>query len=304
MNRPLSALSACAVALCVAASAHAESRLQFGASGFLDAFDAFINQQESLRLAPGVGDDVADIAIDFSSSAADELPAANDADRAVRPLTLSSGRGFTPRAATLSNGRNQRLFVPSGGPRVSSAVTPRRADAHIAFSYTPAGSTNPLRDSFGIALVSSVSVEQDKLVGVAFNDGLSTPLERRSYNVGLNIGYWGFNLDASIVSQAGGLEAAYEGFDVGLSYRWSSWSTRLAVGEYSRRTDLGGDTLAVAENPDNDFYTLELGAAYDLNEALRFSGGVKLFEYGDSFGLDEQAVERSQMVFLGTKLSF
>ncbi len=229
-----------------------------------------------------------------------------EAEREDPDLTLNLGtaRGatFTPRFGAAPAGANAGIdsFLMPGEAWLLSSFTPRHANAHISLTYGR-NDQESARKALGIELSSSIRVRQVDMPGVAASPSLADALSRQQYNVGLNIGYLGFNLGASLRSEMGEFSDGFKGYDVGLSYRGSSWSTSLSVGEYSRRySHLFSDT----EDLENTYYAFELGASYSFSRAFSLTGGFRHFEYGRGNLLDADAAPRSQIFYLGTRLSF
>lgn len=206
---------------------------------------------------------------------------------------------FTPRAATLGAGFDS-LLAPSRSDTLLIDFTPRSANAHVGLSYLGTDD-EAAKPSLDIALTSRLSVTTTDTFSAASESSLAGLLDRRSYNVGLNIGYSGFNLGASVMREEGGLLANYEGYDVGLSYSGSSWSTSLLFGEYTRRQ---GGLLFGLEGFDNDYYSVELGASFRLSPVFSLSGAVRYFDYGANFWLDPEAEPRSGVLYFGTNVNF
>jgi hypothetical protein len=221
-------------------------------------------------------------------------------------LTLNLGTArsatFTPRSGFAPAGANEGIdsFLMPGEAWLLSTFTPRYANAHISLTYGRKDEESA-RKALGIELSSSLRVRQMDMPGLAASPSLAEALSRQQYNLGLNVGYLGFNLGASLRSEMGEFSDGFKGYDVGLSYRGSSWSTSFSVGEYSRRySHVFSDT----EDLENTYYAFELGASYSFSRAFSLTGGFRHFEYGRSNLLDTEAAQRSQIFYLGTRLSF
>ncbi len=216
------------------------------------------------------------------------------------PSLSSDITTFTPRGVTMPQGRPADSIFPDE-TGVLNSFTPRQAAVNIGINLGSDAGEQEKRQSFQISLSSTVAVQPVNLSGLFNQNLLGQNFNRQSMNLGLNVGYLGFNLGAFLVRESGGLTPGYEGLDVGLSYQGSSWSTTLSIGEYNRRLNgLITSPLGLDEN----FYALQFGAAYYLSPALRFSGGVRFFEYGPNFGLTPDLASRSQLFYLGTNLNF
>lgn len=217
-------------------------------------------------------------------------------------LSTAGNPTFTPRSGVALAGANEGIdgFLMPGEDWLLSTFTPRYADAHVSLTYGR-NDLEGTRKALGIELSSSLRMRQLDMPGVAASPSLSAALSRQQYNVGLNVGYLGFNLGASLKSEMGEFSDGFRGYDVGLSYRGSSWSTSLSVGEYSRRySHVFSDT----EDLEDNYYAFELGASYSFSRAFSLTGGFRHFEYGQSNLLDAEASPRSQIFYLGTRLSF
>ncbi len=209
--------------------------------------------------------------------------------------TLST---FTPRGGLLSN--DSQSLASAGEPWTLGSFTPRNADAYVSLRYG-GGADNEEGNALDIELSSSIRVQTVDVPGAVNNQSLAEAFNRQVYDVGLDIGYGGFNLGASLRSERGAFSDGVVGFDVGLSYSWSSWSTSLLVGEYSRRYN---HIFPGQEDAQSNFYAVEIGASYRLNPALRFTGAFRYFGFQDPVLLDPTAPPRSQMFYLGTNLNF
>lgn len=233
-----------------------------------------------------------------------------DAEEDQPELTLNFGAAqnapFTPRFGKLHDGMSSGIesFLTPGEAWLLSTFTPRYADAHISLTYGR-NDEESARKALGIELSSSLRMRQVNMPGVAASPSLAEALSRQQYKVGLNIGYLGFSLGASLRSEMGefndGFNNGFKGYDVGLSYRGSSWSTSLSVGEYSRRNS---HLFAATQDLEKTYYAFELGASYSLSRAFSLTGGFRHFEYGRGNFLEDQETPRSQIFYLGTRLSF
>ena len=228
--------------------------------------------------------------------------AGQDAPELSLNLGTSRSATFTPRFGRVPLGANEGIesFLEPGEAWLLSTFTPRYANAHVSLTY---GRTDEesARKALGIELSSSLRVRQVDMPGVAASPSLAEALGRQQYKIGLKIGYLGFNLGASLRSEMGEFSDGFKGYDVGLSYQGSSWSTSLSVGEYSRRyAHIFSDT----EDLENKYYAFELGASYSFSRAFSLSGGFRHFEYGSSNLLDADGAARSQIFYLGTRLNF
>ena len=185
-----------------------------------------------------------------------------------------------------------------GDDWLRNSFTPRQADAHLSFGYKPGDEEGT---KLGIGLSSSVQVEEVGMPGVVNNPSLNSAMNRQTYRLGLNIGYSGFNIGATIREDQSVYADTTSGYGVGLSYTGASWTTSLNVGEYSRKyknlfTSFG-DSKA-------NFQTVEIGASYRLNRTFSFSGGMRYlsFDAKNDYSLFDRP--EAQVFYLGTNFNF
>ena len=141
------------------------------------------------------------------------------------------------------------------------------------------------------AITDSILGETRQTVG----DGL----EVRDINLGLRVGYSGFNIDATLLTHDSAFAQDGTGFEAGLSYETGGFAARLSARQYREGLDLLG-----FENEFRKFVSFELGARYKLNDDLGFTGGVRLFRADDHWMTDPALGEGSQMIYLGGSLRF
>lgn len=218
----------------------------------------------------------------------DTAPAA---DRADGDENLSE---FTPRAGAVEG-----LSAPD--PVTDSLLftgfTPRHLATSLSFNYGDDGEAER-EEGINVTLSSRIST-QDTLPGEALGGTyLNGMLPYQAYNLGLNIGYQGFNLGATVRNEESPFLSGIRGYDVGLSYSWSSFSTSLLLGEYSRQRNL----LSLADN--SSFYALEFGASYRLSRAFRVRGGFRYITFEDEMIANPLLQPNSQLFYLGTNLNF
>ncbi len=303
MKREKHLILATVVAVMLAGPAAAQEGPRFGAGGVLQSLDLFADQRATLD---GKRNRDSGLSVDFSfhGEARNREPGflyLQDGDETA-PLAevpvAPPPAAFTPRLSAL--GGLDRGFDAAGRSRAGSTFTPRYAGAEITLRVTPSRNL-PANRSVDLKVSSSFMVENqlgDMALGGLDRSGF-TPFDRRSRNLGVSLAYLGFTLGASMTRESGGLEGDYEGVDLGLGYAWSAFSTEISVGEYSR-----SDGFALGVGREQDFYKLELGAAYALSERIRFSGGVRLFDYSNRFGPGRESIDRAGVLFLGTRLNF
>ncbi|UTW55449.1 porin [Kordiimonas sp. SCSIO 12610] len=130
------------------------------------------------------------------------------------------------------------------------------------------------------------------------NYDLSDPFADRSYNVGLSVGYSGFNLNASVIREESLWNGGTEGFGVGFSYTGSRWTAKLSLSEYKEGTDLQG-----INNEVRNFVSVELGASFELSRRFGLLGGIRYYDQRNSY-LSQSDFGSAQTFFLGGRLKF
>lgn len=192
--------------------------------------------------------------------------------------------------------RTARSTQTGGDIRVNTTPAPvpsrttRSATVERRFSFTPAG-----------------HIGDPKAVLIGVSSRVSDPATRRSaglgtdlYDVGLSVGYRGFELATTYSRVDDRKMLSGESVDLGVSYGGKDWRTGLHVGgeEYGidRPSPLGLDRS----------YSVELGGSYLLTPRLSVLGGVKYsISYASEELLDVQdAEQRNSAVFLGTRIDF
>lgn len=146
---------------------------------------------------------------------------------------------------------------------------------------------------FEVALQSGYSVARNLLM-----DNQDPAMMDQQFNLGLSLGYSGFNVDANIVQQTNALSSDYSGYDVGFSYRTNNFWTRLSLTQLSQEQDLFNI------KPNNNITSLELGAGYRISRRFSLTGGLRYSGYDQKGLAEDSSTERAQMVFLGTRLDF
>lgn len=212
-------------------------------------------------------------------------------------LVVGTSFSFTPRVG-LREGVAHSLDL-GGRARPIGSFTPRYREASVSLTVNPpAGRPD---HALGIEVGSQYLFEGGDVFGYGEDDLLS-PIERRAFHVGLSVNYQGFSLGAGVSRDEGGLDGGRtRGFDVGFGWRSGGFETTVSLGGFTR-----SDTLSslVGANRDENFYRLELGAAYQISRRLRVSGGVRLFDYSSRLLLNQDLAERSGVLYLGTRLRF
>ncbi len=212
-------------------------------------------------------------------------------------LVVGTTFSFTPRIG-LNEGVAHSLDL-GGRARPIGSFTPRYREARVSLAVNPpAGRPD---HALGIEVSSQYLFESGDVFGFG-DDDLISPIERRAFHVGLSLNYQGFSLGAGVSREQGGLNGGRtRGFDVGFGWRSGGFETMVSLGGFTR-----SDTLSalVGGVGDENFYRLELGAAYQLSRRLRVSGGVRLFDYSSRVLLRPDLAERSGVLYLGTRLKF
>lgn len=127
---------------------------------------------------------------------------------------------------------------------------------------------------------------------------INNPFADRTYNVGLSVGYSGFNLNASVIREESFWNGGTEGFGVGFSYTSSRWAAQLSLSEYKEGLDLHG-----INNEVRNFVSVELGASYQLSNRFGILGGVRYYDQRDGY-LSQSDFGSAQAFFLGGRLKF
>jgi len=211
---------------------------------------------------------------------------------------------FSPRAVTSAdaNTLENRSFDSMGSAWLRDSFTPRQADAHLNYSYVKTDELSGEEKSrFDVALSSRLRVDTMDLPGLVNNPTLSSAANRRTYGLGVNVGYSGFNLGATMRGGSSAFANITSGYDVGLSYSGNSWSTSVLVGGYSREyKNVFSDVIGGTTN----FYAMEFGASYKLNKAFSVSGSFRYLTFDDTARLSLFDQSRSGVFYLGTSLNF
>lgn len=189
------------------------------------------------------------------------------------------------------------LVAPSGQLRdtMHQDVMSARIGLALGAGVKSDGSIDP---GFLIDLESSYTTNSGTATWADYG-GLTDQIVERGYNVGVTLGYSGFNLDARLSREWSPFISERIGYDVGFSYRSNSWSARLAWSAYKAGEDLRG-----FDNDARQFISFELGANLKLTERLGLSGGIRHYEYGEWRLVPGIKGEDDQMVFLGGRLKF
>ncbi len=180
------------------------------------------------------------------------------------------------------------------------SFTPRYASVHFGISYLSDGSRPLTGKGFEIGVSSSLLTSRVStgLAGAFLNAPLIGS-GRKIYNLGVNVGYSGLSLGASVQRDEANLLGVQTAYDVGLNYRRGAFSTNL---QFTSSTGQAGRGLLFRINPDNRIYAFEFGAAYRLRPGISFGGGLQYFSYS-SVTVDQQQSDEG-VVFLGGNVKF
>lgn len=286
---------AACVALLIAAGSTAslaEEKTRFESSGFLQSLDLFIAEQMAKLRGKEQGEKGESIG-DLELSLRDKSESSDNDFFYLRDVSPNAAGGMS-----LNDRPNfSSLLAPDGTVRGSYGQDLFDGSSRLGV-MSFGGDKNDANDrGFEIALQSAYRMSMQ---GIPATTGFgNSDLAERRFNVGLSLGYSGFNLDASVMRQTSVFEPEMTGFDVGFSYQASSWSARLSLSEYQEGADLYG-----IENEARNIISVELGASYRLSERIGLLGGVRYYDYGDRLLLNPEEGEKSQMIFLGGRLKF
>jgi len=289
LKSSIAALMVCGVSVASAA----EDKARFEATGFLQSLDLFIAEQVA-KLRSGDDKDKAGEIKDLELSLRDTSGAKDNGffylhDRSAQQPTLGviGNPGDRPDFSS--------LLAPNGTVRGSYGQDMLDANSRLGLSLPL--SSNPHAAGLEVSVESSYRLSMQGIP--ALSPLATSDMAERNYNFGVTVGYSGFNLDASMMRQESLFERDISGYGVGFSYQATSWAARLSLNEYKEGADLYG-----LENEARNIISVELGASYRLSSNLGLQGGVRYYDYGSRMMLHPEAGEKSQMVFLGGKLSF
>lgn len=170
--------------------------------------------------------------------------------------------------------------------------------AHLRLGYaTMVGKPGKKHPGLDIAVTSNLATDG----GDAFNplgvDLSGADIGGRAVNLGLSLGYAGFNLDAAYLTGGQGLDYGYKGYDVGLGYQRGNWGTLLGFsGVQPTSSSLGTDILGTQSQ-----YTMRLGAFYQIWPGFTLGGR---FQFHDYQLFDSERSKNRGEFFLNTKLHF
>jgi len=305
MKAPLTYISLAALAAMFATPALADDAPYFSDDDFLEEWSVFLNEEKDENSAAEEG------RVNLDPSAEKKTDSEfvyfkldNLSSTAATPLTLKNQdettAPFTPRKTSLSN--NLENIVLPGENWFLNTFTPRYVGADVTFGTATEAAGGNNDSKFDFSLSSQVSSRQTNIFGAVNNDYVLEALNRQIYDVGLNLGYSGFNLAASLRGEEGAYYSGISGYDVGLSYSRPTWSTSLLVGEYR----LGNNMLLGLSNGlyDDRYFAVEFGAAYKMAPWFQFVGSFRYYQDANMILLDPSGVSTNSMFYLGTKLKF
>lgn len=173
--------------------------------------------------------------------------------------------------------------------------------SRLGIVIAPSDKKNPYGSGFEMAVEGSIYLSvNNHLLGVsdAFID--------REYAIGLSLGYSGFNLDASVLDQTTFASPDYSGYNVGFSYRTNKLWARVGYKDLNMLPNSNVfDHLSreLGINP-SDLSSLELQAVYRLSNSWRVTGGLRYSVADSPLKGIEEALEKNQAIYLGTRWSF
>ena len=292
----MAVLLASASTVATGSVAAAEEKTRFESSGFMQSLDLFITEQVAKLRGTQSGNkdgSIKDLELSLRDGSAQKdgtfLYLRDRSAPTVTVGSLNAPGNLTDRPDFSS------LLAPNGAVRGSYGQDMFGSNTRLGVSF--GGDDARGERGFEIALESNYRMSMQGLS--AATGYSSSDLAEHQYNLGLSVGYSGFNLDASLLRQQSLFEKDLSGYGVGFSYQAASWSARLSLNEYREGADLYG-----IENEARNIISVELGANYRLTDALGLSGGVRYYDYGSRIMLDPAAGEKSQMIFLGGRLKF
>ena len=200
----------------------------------------------------------------------------------------------TPNAVALDSVLNNQIsdtFVTSGFGVFS-------AEGALDFTLADGDSQNPALDGFALSLKTAINLGMPELAISPESVGMENPLVERHYNLGISLGYSGFNLDANLSEKDGGVTNIYTGIDLGFSYRTQKWMTRVGLSEYTYARSPFSDVPETVKR----LYSIELGGAYNVSPWLSLTGGLKVTDYNRGYDINDPTW--SSQVYLGGRLSY
>ncbi|MEM8799241.1 MAG: hypothetical protein AAGF15_04095 [Pseudomonadota bacterium] len=197
---------------------------------------------------------------------------------------------FTPRALSLDDGSGATR--PRVGIVIGGLPSEIEADRFVSFKDGPG--QRPLTLTFSSAV---------NLLGDSGQQGvLNRPrqYDSRFTDLGLNLEYSRFGLDANFHQFESSLDRAVRGIDLGFSVSGRAWRTSLLVEGYQA----SGAQKFLSLDPLHDrYYAVEVGASYSLFPGFHVSGGIRFSEFRDAFGA--AANENSDgLVYIGSAFRF
>lgn len=128
---------------------------------------------------------------------------------------------------------------------------------------------------------------------------LTNQLVDREYDLGLQVGYSGFNIDAHLIRRDALFTDPEQGLEAGFSYQGDSFSARLSASEFRRGLD-----LTSLESGAQRLISFELEASYRLTSRLGLTGGFRYSDFSDRWLLRGKMADDTQTFFIGGRFSF
>lgn len=304
-KRVLTYFSVLALGTVLSVPALADDSARFSADGFLQEWKAFLEDETKAAKKDQVPGNL-DFNVNGGAQKSDsEFLFFKKPEKAgdTKPvLTIATGASsppaFTPTSPFLANDV-QKAIAP-GELWLLSSFTPRYAATQLSLGLVPGQAFIEGDAKFDLSLTTGIIRAQgDDLSGDAL---LYQGLPRQAYNIGVNMGYAGFRLGASVRAEQGAYYDGFSGYDVGISYSQPSWSTSLMFSEYRQANNyfLGVNDPLLSQT----FFALEFGAAYRLNPWLKFVGSFRWYEDAQLLWLDPNGLSTTRLFYLGTNVNF
>lgn len=289
MKTLLKYLSLTVLAAFLASPALAEDSPRFSADDFLKEWNVFLDEEEKSAKADQKDTGFLYFKTDMAPTGTLKLQ-----DQTAAPVP------FTPRK-TMLTGNLENVVLP-GETWLLNTFTPRFAGAEFSFGFGKENGDENAGPKFDISLSSQVSSKQTNIFGAVNNDFVLEALNRQIYDFGLDVGYSGFTLGASLRGEEGAYFDGISGYDIGLSYNRPTWSTSLLVGGYRQGNNI---MFGLNNGIYNDmFFAVELGAAYKLAPWFKFVGSFRYYQDANLLLLNPDGGFTNRMFYLGTKLRF
>lgn len=226
--------------------------------------------------------------ITLSEPSSPDSMVAFSGEESKNKLTVKQSFGVKP--SLIFNMGNGSSFSGAGANTIGNNVT---------FSYGKSGQNGKAK-ALDITIGSQFLVEPSSILSPLYDGSEYESINNRQvYNLSVDMGYAGFKVGASFSQGKKLNDTGLKGFDVGLGYTSRKWGADVKFGEYKRQHDL---LFASTEEFYNTVYAVEIGAAYQINPNIRFSGRFTYYSYGQENDLEQ--LKNSQVFFLGTNVNF